>query len=76
MKYLFAAACALAITLAASNSHAQSKGGGGIKSGTTSTKISVPPVIQRDHRGPYLKQKMKGGVLVYKPCYTRHCHSH
>jgi hypothetical protein len=67
MKYLFAAACALALTLAASASHAQSKGGGFVKSVTTGTK--APPIAAPRQTGADYRQT---GVLgKYQVCRTR-----
>jgi hypothetical protein len=74
MTYLFAAACALALTVVSSADQAQARGGGPSRGATASVTKPASAVYQRDHRVPYVGPG--GGVRVYKPCYQRHCHSH
>jgi hypothetical protein len=63
MKYLFAAACALAVMGGSSIHPAHAKNGGSFKSAMTK---AAPDVIQRDHRIPYVGRG--GGVKVFSAC--------
>ena len=69
MKYLFAAACALAFTAAVSGDSAHAKGGGSSRTATTHM-TTAPEVVQRDHRIPYVGRK-KAGVRIEGSCNSR-----
>jgi hypothetical protein len=74
MKYLFAAACALALTIVSFADPAQARGGASFRGAAAAPSKPAAAVYQRDHRKPHVGPG--GGVRVYKPCYRGHCHSH
>jgi hypothetical protein len=78
MKYLFAAATALAVLLTAPALHAQARSGA-LKNAAARTTTPALETYQRDHRIPYVGPG--GGVKVrrYCPPTSRGCrasHSH